>query len=254
MDANPAPIVGTGLHILTAAKMTDSPVTIYLIPTPLADGTQDIVLNKQISETIRGLDTFFVENIRTARRFISSLKLGIVIDTLTFIELHKDTPESDTREQIKTLNKNAGILSEAGCPGVADPGAVAVRYAHQYGCKVVPLVGPSSILLALMSSGMSGQSFVFHGYLPIDRSERRKAILQLEKDATHRRQTQIFMETPFRNNQLLEAVLEVCHKDTMLCIASNVTATNEFLKTDSIRNWKINRPDLHKSPTIFLIG
>jgi 16S rRNA (cytidine1402-2'-O)-methyltransferase len=234
--------------------MTDGPATLYLIPTPLAEGTNDTVLNNQVREAVRVLDTFFVENIRTARRFISSLKLGKVIDEITFIELHKDTPETDTREQIQRLKKSAGILSEAGCPGIADPGAVAVRYAHQFGIKVVPLVGPSSILLALMSSGMSGQSFVFHGYLPIDKGERRKAIQQLEKDSLYRKQTQIFMETPFRNNQLLESVLEACQNETMLCIASNITAAEEFLKTDSIKNWKKNKPDLHKSPTIFLIG
>lgn len=227
--------------------------TLYLIPTILADDTQDKVLSPQIIDAIKGLDVFFVENVRTARRFISSLKLGKVIDSFTFIELDKDTPEHVTSEHMRHLTQDAGVLSEAGCPGIADPGAVAVGVAHKLGMRVVPLVGPSSILLALMSSGMSGQSFVFHGYLPIDKMERKKTLQQLERDA-RRGQTQIFMETPFRNNQLFEAVLEACAADTLLCVASNVTASDEFIQTFPIRNWKANRPDLHKKPTIFLLG
>ncbi len=232
----------------------DPVITLFLIPTPVAEGTENKVLNQQIRDAVSHLDIFFVENIRTARRFISSLKLGKVIDNLTFIELHKDTPESDTREQIKVLTKDAGILSEAGCPGVADPGAVAVKYAHQMGLNVVPLVGPSSILLALMGSGMSGQSFAFHGYLPIDKSERRKSIQQLEKDAHQKRQTQIFMETPFRNNQLMESILEACHPESTLCVAAGVTAPDQFIKTRTIKNWKKDCPNLHKIPTVFILG
>ncbi|SKB53791.1 SAM-dependent methyltransferase [Dyadobacter psychrophilus] len=227
---------------------------LYLIPTVLADDTQQQVLSPQILSTIQNLNVFFVENVRTARRFISSLKLGKVIDGLTFIELHKDTPEHVTMEHLRSLSEDAGVLSEAGCPGVADPGAVAVGIAHRLGIRVVPLVGPSSILLALMSSGLSGQSFAFHGYLPIDKSERKKALQQLERDARQSGQTQIFMETPFRNNAFLDAILETCATDTMLCIAANVTAEDEFIKTMSVKNWKANKPDLHKKPTIFLIG
>lgn len=229
-------------------------ISIFLIPTVLAEGTENQVLSPQIREAISELDIFFVENVRTARRFISSLKLGKVIDSITFIELHKDTPEAETRDAVKNLTKDAGILSEAGCPGIADPGAVAVKYAHQVNIRVVPLVGPSSILLALMSSGMSGQSFVFHGYLPIDRAERRKSLQQLERDANQKRQTQIFMETPFRNNQLFDAILEACQPDSLLCIASNVTDPDEFIKSFPIKIWKKNKPDLHKLPTIFLLG
>ncbi len=229
-------------------------LSLYLIPTILAEDTQESVLSPQIKEVVGELNVFFVENIRTARRFISSLKLGKVIDDLTFIELHKDTPESATAAELKKLDQNAGILSEAGSPGVADPGAVAVSLAHQMGIRVVPLVGPSSILLALMSSGMSGQSFAFHGYLPIDKAQRKKTIQLLERDARQRQQTQIFMETPFRNNQLMDAVLESCMPDTLLCVASNVTASDEFIKTWPVKNWKANKPDLHKKPTIFIIG
>jgi 16S rRNA (cytidine1402-2'-O)-methyltransferase len=234
--------------------MNESRISLYLIPTILADGTQDAVIGSEIRNTISRLDVFFVENVRTARRFISSLKLGKVIDDLTFIELNKDTPEDATRTALMALKQNAGVISEAGCPGVADPGAVAVHYAHKLGIKVVPLVGPSSILLALMASGMSGQSFTFHGYLPIDKVQRKKVIQSLERDARQKLQTQIFMETPFRNNQLLEAVLEACAPETQLCIASDITSENELIETHSIKNWKTRRPDLHKKPVIFLIG
>jgi 16S rRNA (cytidine1402-2'-O)-methyltransferase len=149
--------------------------------------------------------------------------------------------------------EDAGVLSEAGCPGIADPGAVAVQLAHKKDIQVVPLVGPSSILLALMASGFSGQSFVFHGYLPIDKTERAKAIRQLEKDSIQKNQTQICMETPFRNNQLLEDILNVCHSGTLLCIATQITAPDEMIRTYTIKQWATSKPDLHKKPTIFLL-
>ncbi|MCF2443124.1 SAM-dependent methyltransferase [Dyadobacter sp. CY345] len=234
--------------------MSQSEITLYLIPTVLAEGTSDNVLSPQIKDVIANVDVFFVEDIRTARRFISSLKLGKVIDNITFFELTKDTPRGETRDQIKSLTQNAGIISEAGCPGVADPGSVAVDFAHQVGIRVVPLVGPSSILLALMASGMSGQSFVFHGYLPIDKTERKKAVKQLEHDVLEKNQTQIFMETPFRNNSFLDALLDSCQIDTLLCIASNITSDEQFIETHPIKYWRKNKPDLHKQPTIFLIG
>lgn len=229
---------------------------LYLIPTVLAENTADQVLAPQIREVIGQTKMFFVENVRTARRAISSLKTGVVIDELTFYDLHKDTPETDTRQQLQRLhqqNQDAGILSEAGCPGVADPGAVAVRLAHQSGWQVRPLVGPSSILLALMASGMSGQSFAFHGYLLIDKPARLQQIRQLEQDARKRQQTQIFMETPYRNNPLLADLLAVCHPDTRLCVACNLTAPDELVRTLSIREWKAQTPDLHKKPSLFLI-
>jgi 16S rRNA (cytidine1402-2'-O)-methyltransferase len=229
-------------------------INLYLIPTVLSEGTKDQVLSPQINEVISATDVFFVENVRTARRFISSLKLGKVIDNITFYELTKDTPRSETMVQVKGLTQNAGILSEAGCPGVADPGAVAVDFAHQAGIRVTPLVGPSSILLALMASGMSGQSFTFHGYLPIDKAERRLAIQQLERDVRQKDQTQIFMETPFRNSSFLESILEAAQPETLLCIASNITSPEEFIQTHPVKYWKKNFPDIHKQPTIFLIG
>ena len=234
--------------------MNYSAISLFLIPTVLAENTSEKVLSPQVLDVIKNTNVFFVEEIRTARRFISSLKLGKVIDQLTFFELTKDTPGDVTREQLSGLTENAGIISEAGCPGIADPGSVAVYYAHGLGLNVVPLVGPSSILLALMASGMSGQSFAFHGYLPIDKAERKKAILFLEKEARQIGRTQIFMETPFRNNLMLDAVIETCQADTMVCVASNLTSPEEFVKTATVKAWRKTKPDLHKQPTIFLIG
>lgn len=233
-----------------------SPSTLFLIPTVLAEGTARQVLSPQIVEVLGTLDYLFAEELRTARRFISGLRLGRVIEDLTFYELNKKTSESEAAAHLRRLpaGKDIGVLSEAGCPGVADPGAVAARVAHQLGMKVVPLVGPSSILLALMASGLNGQSFAFHGYLPIDQAPRRKALLFLEKEVQELNQTQIFMETPFRNNHMMETILEACQPDTRLCVASNLTAPEEYVKTQTIRQWKTQKIDLHKQPTIFLLG
>ncbi|GGD75088.1 S-adenosylmethionine-dependent methyltransferase [Emticicia aquatilis] len=228
-------------------------MTLFLIPTILAPDTQETVLPPQIKAVVSELNVFFVEELRTARRFISSLKLNKVIDDITFYELNKDTPPDQTLTQLKKLKTDAGIISEAGCPGVADPGAIAVSYAHQLGHKVVPLVGPSSILMALMASGFNGQSFTFNGYLPIDKQLRIKSLKDLEQLAKKKQQTQIFMETPFRNNQLLEDVLQNLNPETLLCIACNVTAADEFIKTLRVKDWRKSKPDLHKKPTIFLL-
>lgn len=228
-------------------------MTLFLIPTILAPDTQEAVLPPQIKEIVSELNVFFVEELRTARRFISSLKLNKVIDDITFYELNKDTPPEQTLAQLKKLKTDAGIISEAGCPGIADPGAIAVGFAHQLGHKVVPLVGPSSILMALMASGFNGQSFTFNGYLPIDKQLRIKSLQNLEQIAKKKQQTQIFMETPFRNNQLLEDVLQNLNAETLLCIACNVTAEDEFIKTLRIKDWRKSKPDLHKKPTIFLL-
>jgi 16S rRNA (cytidine1402-2'-O)-methyltransferase len=183
------------------------------------------------------------------------LKLGKVIEQLTFFELNKDTSIEQVRKYFSEVPRGTdiGVISEAGCPGVADPGSLAVKVAHQYNIKVVPLVGPSSILLALMASGFSGQSFVFHGYLPIDKQERIKKIKALENES-RKQQTQIFMETPFRNNSFLEDLLANCQPSTNLCIAANITATDEMIQTKTIAEWAKKKPDLHKIPTMFLIG
>ncbi len=230
-------------------------MTLYLIPTTLAPNTAQQVLAPQILEVVKQTNYYFVENIRTARRCISELKLGKVIDELVFFELDKDTTSDKVRSYFKQIPADAtiGVMSEAGCPGVADPGAVAVQIAHELGIKVCPLVGPSSILLGLMASGFSGQSFIFHGYLPIDKIERQKVLKNLEKSA-QKLQTQIFMETPFRNNQFLEDILQTCQGNIKLCIASNVSATDEFIQTKTISEWKKQKPDLHKKPTMFLMS
>jgi 16S rRNA (cytidine1402-2'-O)-methyltransferase len=229
--------------------------TIYLIPMLLADDTHQNVLPIRIQEVIKDTKVFFVENLKTTRRYISSLKLGIVIDDLTFLEVDKDTKYEEVFMMMHELKTNAGIISEAGCPGVADPGALIVEIAHDLNFKVEPLVGPSSILLALMASGMSGQSFVFHGYLPIKEDERLKKLKSLEREAITKKQTQIFMETPFRNNQILNTILGNLQNTTKLCLACDITASTEYIKTKSILKWKQgnNLPDLHKRPCIFLI-
>jgi 16S rRNA (cytidine1402-2'-O)-methyltransferase len=228
---------------------------LYLIPTVLAENTADKVLAPQIKEVIASMDYFLAEELRTARRFVSSLKLGRPIESLSFFELNKDTSKEELLRIWAKIPKGAdiGVMSEAGCPGIADPGAMAVAYAHQTGRKVVPLVGPSSILLALMGSGFNGQSFCFHGYLPIDKVEKAKMIKQLEKDSRSRHQTQIFMETPYRNMKMLEEILPVLAPDTKLCIAAGLTADNEFIKTKQVKDWKKQLPDIHKIPSIFLI-
>jgi 16S rRNA (cytidine1402-2'-O)-methyltransferase len=228
---------------------------LYLIPTVLAPATSERVLSPQIKEVVSHINHFFVENVRTSRRFISELQTGKSIESLQFYVLDKDTPSAEVAQymQILKTGEDAGVLSEAGCPGIADPGAIAVQLAHKNDIQVVPLVGPSAILLALMASGFSGQSFVFHGYLPIDKTERAKAIRQLEKDSLQKNQTQICMETPFRNNQLLEEFLSICHPDTLLCIATQITTPDEMIRTNKIKEWAKHKPDLHKKPTIFLL-
>lgn len=227
--------------------------TLFLIPCPLAPDTQDESLSPVIKEVIKQTEVYMVENVRTARRFISSLRTGRVIEELEFFLVDKKTDEKTISSFFqKSAGKNIGVISEAGCPGIADPGAVAVRVAHKIGYDVRPLVGPSSIFLALMASGFNGQQFKFNGYLPIERKDRKKAIANLEKDA--RRVTQIFMETPFRNNQLMADLLEVLSPETRLCVAAEVTGSNEYIKTFDVKQWKTKVPDLHKKPVMFLIG
>jgi 16S rRNA (cytidine1402-2'-O)-methyltransferase len=227
---------------------------LYLIPCNLAENTVDVVLSPQINEVVKNTHHYFAENIKTARRFISSLKLGIEIDTLNFYEVSKNTPYEEITSYFKEVgDHDIGVISEAGCPGVADPGSLAVAYAHKHNLKVVPLVGPSSILLALMASGFNGQQFVFHGYLPIEKPSRSKMIKQLESDAKNKNQTQIFMETPYRNDQLLADILNTCNDHTLLCVAANITSSSESIKTQLVKDWKKNTPSYNKIPTIFLI-
>jgi len=236
--------------------MTQQTGKVYLIPSLLAPNTQAQVVPPYNLEIIQELDWFFVENIRSARRFISALKLGIDISSLHFSQLDKRSRAEEIAPQMERIiaGKSAGVLSEAGCPGIADPGSLLVTLAHQRGIEVIPLVGPSSILLALMASGMSGQSFTFHGYLAIDKGQRVQAIKRLEKQARNAKQTQIFMETPYRNQPLLRAILKHAQPDTWLCIAANITATGGFIQTKRIAEWQKVNLDLHKVPCMFLFG
>jgi 16S rRNA (cytidine1402-2'-O)-methyltransferase len=227
---------------------------IFLLPMLLAENTHQIVLTPYALESLKNLKVFFVENIKTTRRFISSLKAGIVIDDLQFIEINQDSDFEELFGILNELDEDAGIISEAGCAGVADPGALVVEVAHQIGLQVKPLVGPNSILLALMASGFNGQSFAFNGYLPIKDDERAKKLRALEREALQKKQTQIFMETPYRNNQMLTAIVNNLNPNTRLCVAADITSETEFIKTQSIESWKRKGfPDLNKRPAIFLI-
>jgi len=229
---------------------------LYLIPTILGEGTQETTLPSPILKAIKEIDIFIVENLRTARRHIKKIDREKNIDTTTFYSYGKhDTLnlEQDFLPHILS-GQDVGLLSEAGLPCVADPGSEIVAYAHDFQIDVVPFVGPSSILLALMASGLNGQNFAFTGYLPIDKSERTKTIRQLEKLIKKTGQTQIFMETPYRNNQLIEALLKTCSNNTKLCIASDITLSTENIKTQTIDEWKQTDINIHKKPAIFLIG
>lgn len=229
---------------------------LFLVPNVLSDGDWQNVLPARIFPVLTQTRYFIVENIRTARRFLKQVNQQIDIDELTFFELNKYTASEALPAFLKPLEtgENVAVISEAGCPGIADPGAEVVKLAHQNGFKVVPLVGPSSIVLALMASGLNGQSFTFNGYLPVKGNERSRAIAILEKLAQKNGQTQIFIETPYRNNQLINDLLKTCSPSTLLCIAANLTGENEFMATKSVAQWKGKVPDLHKQPAIFLIG
>jgi 16S rRNA (cytidine1402-2'-O)-methyltransferase len=229
--------------------------TLFLIPTVLAEGTGPAVLPGQVADSLGRLSYFIVENARTARRFIKSVVPERVIEELQITVIDKDSSAAEVKKALQPVLEglDAGILSEAGCPGVADPGAEVVKYAHLQGIRVVPLVGPSAILLALMGSGFNGQSFAFHGYLPIEKRDRTQAIRHLEKEMLTKDQTQIFMETPYRNQQLLADLMQNLAPSTRLCIAANITAPEELIRTDSVANWKKKLPELHKQPAVFLI-
>ena len=227
--------------------------TVFLIPTFLHEDAIETI-PPYVLASIKKCQVFFVENERTARRYLKKIWREMVIDDYTWFVIHK--AEEAVQQQFKQLlqqNKNIGIISEAGCPGVADPGQFLVNVAHKMGATVKPLVGPSSILLALMASGMNGQKFQFNGYLPIDATERRAAIKELENESIRKKVTQIFIETPFRNNQLLKDLLEQCKPQTQLCIAVDITAPSEFIQTKTINDWGKKVPDIHKRLGIFLM-
>ena len=228
---------------------------LFLIPTTLGDNEPLEVLPISIKKVIEKLHVYIVENEKSARRFIKKVNAKKQQSTLEIYHLNKFTsPEELPRFLEPCLQgKDVGLLSEAGCPGIADPGADVIRIAHQKNIRVVPLVGPSSILLAMMSSGMNGQSFTFNGYLPIDKSERRNELRRLERLSFEKNQSQIFIETPYRNNKMLEDICSTLDINSDVCIASDITLTTEFIKTKSVIEWKKQTIDLHKRPTIFII-
>jgi 16S rRNA (cytidine1402-2'-O)-methyltransferase len=227
---------------------------LYLVPSSIAEETQQTVIPEHVRQALPGIRHFLAEDIRTARRFLSSLKLYASIEPLQFEVLNKDTKPAELKALFQPLleGHNLGVISESGCPGVADPGALAVKYAHEQGIQVAPLVGPSSLLLALMGSGLNGQRFTFHGYLPIDSKEAATAIKTLEKESQSRRQTQLFIETPYRNNAMLKNLLQNLQDDTLLCIAVDLTGKEESIKTLPVSKWKNLRPELPKVPAVFL--
>ncbi len=227
---------------------------IYLIPSVISPNTANEVLSKQIFDVVKNTDIFLAETVRESRRFISSLKLNIDISQLQFEKADKDTSNSETEKYLSPAlqGKNIGVLSDAGCPGVADPGAQVARIAHKLGLQVVPLVGPSSLLLALMASGMNGQSFAFNGYLPIDTKEASNKIKQFEKISRSQNQTQLFIETPYRSDRTFEILLKSLKPDTLLCVAKDITGLKEYIKTMQIPQWKSQKLTIGKEPTVFL--
>jgi 16S rRNA (cytidine1402-2'-O)-methyltransferase len=227
---------------------------LYLIPTFLSENI--LVLPEEVLSITRNIDEFVVENEKSARAFLKAIKTNIRQENLVFHLLNEHSVEADISVLAEVLKKkkNIGLLSEAGCPAVADPGAALVRMAHEINLKVIPLTGPSSIMLALMGSGLNGQQFIFHGYLPRESQQRKTKLKQLETDAFKKRQTQIFIETPYRNQQVFKDILDSCSGNSPLCIACNLTSPDEFIRTLTINQWKKNMPDIHKKPAVFLIG
>ena len=227
---------------------------VYLLPMLLHEEGFDS-MPSDVLTWIQQCDAFFVENEKTARRYFKKLWKEMVIDDYTWHAIHKvENEQIHAFSQLLKQGKNIGILSEAGCAGIADPGQILVAAAQELGAIVKPYTGPSSLLLALMGSGMNGQNFHFHGYLPIDALERKKKIQVLETEIKQTGVTQLFIETPYRNNQLFEAITQNCHPNTKLCVAMELTGPNEWIKTQSVANWKNSKPELHKKLVVFLLG
>lgn len=228
-------------------------VLVYLIPTVLEEKAIETI-PPYVLDSVKNCRVIFAENERTARRFLKTMSKDIVIDDYEWFTIHKTESEmvNTFRQKIRE-GKNTAIISEAGCPGIADPGQVLIAAAQEMNVTIKPLVGPSSILLALMASGMNGQQFEFIGYLPIDNLERNKAITAMEATSQKKNSTQVFIETPYRNNQLLETLLKTCRPATKLCIAAELTGANECIKTKTIAAWRQEKTDFHKKPVIFLL-
>ena len=231
-------------------------LALYLLPVTLGDTPIETVLPPYNKEIILGIRHFIVEDVRSARRFLKKVDREIDIDSLTFYTLNKHTSPEDISGYLNPLAEghSMGVISEAGCPAVADPGADVVAIAQRRNLKVVPLVGPSSIILSVMASGFNGQSFAFHGYLPIEPNERSKRLKELEGRIYSEHQTQLFIETPYRNHKMLDDILKACRPQTKLCIAANITCEGEYIKTRTVKEWKGTAlPDLSKIPCIFLL-
>mgnify|MGYP000446619482 CR=1 FL=1 len=228
---------------------------LYLIPCTLGDTPPLEVLPLLVKKAVEHIDHYIVEHEKNARRFIKSIDSKKSQPELVIQEINKFTDAGEIPQMLDACLKgfDMGVISDAGCPGIADPGAAVVEQAHQKGIKVVPLVGPSSILLAMMASGFNGQNFAFNGYLPIDKGERKAAIKRLEKISLEYDQSQSFIETPYRNNQLLEALVSALHRDTKICVACDITLPSEYIKTTTAEEWKKIKVDLHKKPTLFII-
>ena len=229
------------------------PGILYLIPASL--GADGIGLPERARQLADKLDTFIVENPKSARQYLAQLKLRTPVQQLNLITLDEHTLPESLKRLLKPLlaGKSVGLMPEAGCPAVADPGAELVRLAHQHNIRVVPLVGPSAILLALMASGLNGQRFVFHGYLPVKEDERRRSIADLEKNSKVLDQTQIFIEAPYRNQKLLQSLIETCRDTTWLCLATDITLPGESIGTRCIKEWRMQLPEINKRPTVFLL-
>ena len=239
--------------MILAKKM---PGTLYLVPTNLSSTfTCDAILPAQAIEVVSRLDYFIVENAKTARHFLKALRTTSPLQALDLRELNEHTAPAQLQAILEPIlsGRDGGLLSEAGAPAVADPGAELVALAHECGVRVAPLVGPSAILLGLMASGLNGQKFAFHGYLPVERDARRNAIAVLERESARHHMTQIFIETPYRNDALLADILATCATETRLCIACNLLAPDAMIKTQRILRWQSSVPDLNRKPTIFLL-
>ena len=237
--------------------MTAKKGTLYLIPTTLGDTAETAdVLPVKINRLINTIDEYIVENEKTARHYLKKMGIAKPLQEIILHPLNQHTEPKDISGYLNAIaeGKDIGVISEAGCPGVADPGADVVKIAHEKNITVVPLVGPSSILMSLMASGFNGQNFAFNGYLPKERGDRIRKIKELEMLALKKSQTQLFIETPYRNMHLLEDLVEQCEKQTKLCIACDISLPTEFIKTKSISEWKKQLPDIAKRPTIFLIN
>lgn len=227
---------------------------VYLIPAVISEDTHASVIPPQVRHVLPSLRYFLAEDVRTARRYLSTLKVFESIEPLQFDVLDKKTPAAAVKDLLAPAlaGNDMGILSESGCPGVADPGALAVKFAHEQGITVVPLVGPSSLLLALMASGLNGQQFAFHGYLPIDGKAAGQALKNLEKESRAKGQTQMFIETPYRTQSFLQNLLRNLHDDTLVCVAVDVTGSGEYIRTQPVHTWRTQGAQLPKAPAVFL--